>query len=219
MQPFLLESEIGATPETAAVHTILGLVYRVVHQGKDAVLSSLLYTFYTPLDFLQHPPTKSNGANDLPKELALTGPVASDISLLTRHRGKTSQLSESANDTEAPDGAVCQHDTPHVMLCMGVESGLASPFNMAVDHVGEVACNEIKRTYRPGQFVIVNDSSNNTVSKHIVGIRSAAMGPSKWFLAIVQDEKSGQWKFRAEVRRTDRRTDRSTDRCGINLIL
>ena len=85
-------------------------------------------------------------------------------------------------------------------MCLGVDSGLASPFNMVVDHVGEVTCDENRRNYRPGQFVILNDDSNNTFSKHIVGIRCAGMGPTKWFLAIVQDKRTGEWRFRAEVR-------------------
>ena len=85
-------------------------------------------------------------------------------------------------------------------MCLGVDSGLASPFTTVVDHFGEVTCSEVQHHYRPAQFMILNDDANNTTSKHVVSILCLGMGPlNNWFLAITQD-RTGNWKFAAEVR-------------------
>ena len=51
MTPFSSSIQSGTTPDTA-VHVEHGLVYRVIRLTSGAVHSSLLYSFYTPLDFL-----------------------------------------------------------------------------------------------------------------------------------------------------------------------
>ena len=58
MKPFPSSTASEATPDTA-VHVKHGLVYRAERQASGAVHSSLMYTFYTPLDFLEYPPPQS----------------------------------------------------------------------------------------------------------------------------------------------------------------
>ena len=112
-------------------------------------------------------------------------------------------MPENTTDTDGTgSGTACQQeDNPNLLTCLGVDTGLASPYHMVVDDVGEVTCTEVSANYRPAQFKILNDNTNNTLSKHVVGIRCLGMGPNRWFLAIVQDESTGKWRFKAEVRR------------------
>ena len=70
---------------------------------------------------------------------------------------------------------------------------------MAVDQGGDVSCLETFSQYRPAQFKVCNDKSNDTSEKHIVSILCLGLGPNKWFLAITKD-RSGTWRFKAEVR-------------------
>ena len=54
MTPFPSSIASGAKNDTA-VYIKHGLVYRVLRQANGTVHSSLLYTFYVPLDFLEYP--------------------------------------------------------------------------------------------------------------------------------------------------------------------
>jgi hypothetical protein len=55
MTPFRL----GIAQNDTAIHTKNGLVYHVLRQTNGEVYSSLLYTFYVPLDFLEYPLSQS----------------------------------------------------------------------------------------------------------------------------------------------------------------
>ena len=54
MRPITLSIAEEAKPDTA-VQVELGLVYQVISLANGTVQSSLLYSFYTPLDFLKFP--------------------------------------------------------------------------------------------------------------------------------------------------------------------
>ena len=88
---------------------------------------------------------------------------------------------------------------PQLLMCLGVDSGLASPFKMVVDQGGEVSCLGTFSQYRPAQFKVCNDNSNNVSEKYIVSILCLGLGPNKWFLAITEDGIR-TWRFKAEVR-------------------
>jgi hypothetical protein len=83
-------------------------------------------------------------------------------------------------------------------MCLGVDTGLASPFYMVVDYDGEITCTESSPNYRPAQFKVLHDSTNDTFTEHIVGIQCLGMGPNRWFLAMAQDKTTEDWRFKAE---------------------
>jgi hypothetical protein len=175
-----------------------------------------MYTFYTPLDFLEYPYTKT-GENEV-DGLAPEVPSGRENPRSSLHLDKTNESDTSADESDTsadepdgtgadePDGTgstgslTCQHDpTLQLLICLGVESGLGHSFSMVVGDDGGVTCTGSSPNYRPGQFMILNDSSNNTYAKHIVSIQCVGLGPSKWFLAIVQNKRTkNEWKFIAE---------------------
>ena len=67
MVPFSSSIASVAPPDTA-VQVEHGLVYRVLRLGRGTIHSSLLYTFYTPLDFLEHPQSVSDIAWGIPAD-------------------------------------------------------------------------------------------------------------------------------------------------------
>lgn len=198
MTPFPFGARPGSTRDTA-VQVELGLVYRVISVTDDTLHSSLLYSLYTPLDFLdfrdRRLDTNSVDGPDPTIQEDLDSFFASDDS-------KDMTICDF-DEFDYPDGkadtVICQHDgNPQLLMCLGVDSELASPFVMAVDHFGEVFCSGIQHHYRPAQFMILNDDTNNTTSKHVVSIRCLGMGPSdNWYLSINKD-RTGNWKFAAE---------------------
>jgi hypothetical protein len=236
MNPFPSSTTSEETP-VIAVQLEHGLVYRVLFHSTYQY-SALMYTFYTPLDFLEYPYTKT-GENEV-DGLAPEVPSGRENPRSSLHLDKTNESDTSADESDTsadepdgtgadePDGTgstgslTCQHDpTLQLLICLGVESGLGHSFSMVVGDDGGVTCTGSSPNYRPGQFMILNDSSNNTYAKHIVSIQCVGLGPSKWFLAIVQNKRTkNEWKFIAEVRpcswshsqRQSGQTDRQTDK-------
>jgi hypothetical protein len=190
------------TPDTT-VQVEHGLVYRVLAQDTFRVYSTLMYTFYTPLDFLEYPQTGSAREDDLVPGV----PGEPDgIQTPLSDSGDESETDESDTDTDEPDGTgnttTCKHDsTLQRLICAGASSHLSHSLSLVVDDAGEITCTGSSRNYRPGQFLIINDSTNNTDDKHIVSIQCVGWGPGNWFLAIVQ-ERTNEWTFKVEVRET-----------------
>jgi hypothetical protein len=158
-----------------------------------------MYTFYTPLDFLEYPQTGSAREDDLVPGV----PGEPDgIQTPLSDSGDESETDESDTDTDEPDGTgnttTCKHDsTLQRLICAGASSHLSHSLSLVVDDAGEITCTGSSRNYRPGQFLIINDSTNNTDDKHIVSIQCVGWGPGNWFLAIVQ-ERTNEWTFKVE---------------------
>lgn len=186
MTPFSLSFGEEATPDTS-VHVELGLVYRVLSVANGCVQSSLLYTFYVPIDFLEIPTLLSSKCQETGDHDQVDGPDCF-------HDDDDCQ-----DETDGtPAARIFQKDgNPQLLICLGVDSGLASPSVLTVNHRGQVSCLEASSQYRPAQFMLLNDNSYNKSEKHIVSILCLGLGPNHWFLAISQDRK-GSWRFQAE---------------------
>lgn len=206
MTPFTLVSETKEEAHDIAVDVELGLVYQVISVRNGSVQSNLLYSFCTPLDFLDFGPHTVPDCRKAGRNSTVPNNTSTDD--LCSCDDDDDDDDDCCDGPEGPTCSDLDHGAPVNLMCLGVDdSYLSHPRKMAVGARLDVSCEEVDDQYLPAQFQISNDTGDNVHDKeHVVSIRCLGLGPNKWFLAIYKNEK-GNWTFRAEEADMDDKTD------------